>query len=318
MTRLDRFVSMQSLRDRVQNSCPLAAVKKSIWGTRYFLSSPLPSPSSWKIAIRGWCACTTMPVTRFSFFPFFFFAAERRNEREERGNENSRLTWVASGKRKNSPRNASSRSWKHVFWLRHASTIPHQSLSIYLFFFFFSLLIFLINVTIRWIFQILKISIQILFQKGLFNRRNIEYHFFFFNYFLRIIQNFSDVFHQKKKYKIILQHGRFIFVFEPWKMKWYKSHFCYIYVLFQYYILYQFIRISFHFKFNLTGFSNSTGLSSLFDTPTTGSKFQIYNFIIEELKFIIIEIKNWIKNIYIYTKIFRIKFIKEFTKFIIL
>lgn len=30
MTRLDRFVSMQSLRDRVQNSCPLAAVKKSI------------------------------------------------------------------------------------------------------------------------------------------------------------------------------------------------------------------------------------------------------------------------------------------------
>lgn len=102
---------------------------------------------------------------------------------------------------------------------------------------------------------------------------------------------------KKKKKEKILQHGRFIFVSEPWNMKWYKPHFCYIYVLFQHYILYRFI--SFHFKFNLTGFSNSTGLP-LFDTPIIHSKFQIYNFILEELKFIITKIKNWIIYIYIY------------------
>lgn len=116
---------------------------------------------------------------------------------------------------------------------------------------------------------------------------------------------------KKKKKEKILQHGRFIFVSEPWNMKWYKPHFCYIYVLFQHYILYRFI--SFHFKFNLTGFSNSTGLP-LFDTPIIHSKFQIYNFILEELKFIITKIKNWIIYIYI---IFRIKLIKEFTKIIL-
>lgn len=184
------------------------------------------------------------------------------------------------------------------FRLRHASTIPHQSLYIYvsfpLLFFFLFLSIFLINIIVRWIFQILKISIQILFQKGLFNRRNIKYHFFSF-FFKLFSPNhtkfFRCIWSKKKKKEKILQHGRFIFVSEPWNMKWYKPHFCYIYVLFQHYILYRFI--SFHFKFNLTGFSNSTGLP-LFDTPIIHSKFQIYNFILEELKFIITKIKNWI------------------------